>query len=171
MDAMQVAQAANEFMAVAATFPGDTMPHIMPVRLLESPVALEIWDAFHAGSQFGSAAAPDPPSTPCRPLTALSSSPRFVPGPFRASITPQAGTASVFDPEGAKAAFQPSPDENARPTTPPEIAKCVPLADSFQSLEDRVLPVRSARHRPRPLLKPLSKTSSQKKKKKNVHEN
>jgi hypothetical protein len=33
----------------------------------------------------------------------------------------------VVDPEGAKAAFQPPADENERPTTPPEIAKCVPL--------------------------------------------
>ena len=33
----------------------------------------------------------------------------------------------MVDPEGAKAAFQPAADENERPTTPPEIAKCVPL--------------------------------------------
>jgi hypothetical protein len=32
MDAMQVSQAANDFMTIAATFPGDTMPHITPVR-------------------------------------------------------------------------------------------------------------------------------------------
>ena len=28
---MQVSQAANDFMTIAATFPGDTMPHITPV--------------------------------------------------------------------------------------------------------------------------------------------
>ena len=33
----------------------------------------------------------------------------------------------MVDPEGAKAAFQPPADENERPATPLEIAKCVPL--------------------------------------------
>lgn len=56
---------------------------------------------------------------------------------------PKAGTASVVDPEGAKAAFQPAADENERPTTPPEIAKCVPLFSRF-------VPVRDARFTDRP---------------------
>ena len=47
------------------------------------------------------------------------------PPPSVKLTTHQAGTASVVDPEGAKAAFHPTSDENARPGTPPEIAKCV----------------------------------------------
>ena len=59
-------------------------------------------------------------TTTDRPLPPPASGPPF-------PRLPQAGTASVVDPEGAKAAFQPPADENERPTTPPEIAKCVPL--------------------------------------------
>ena len=43
----------------------------------------------------------------------------------------------MVDPEGAKAAFQPAADENERPTTPPEIAKCVPLFRRVSSDQSR----------------------------------
>ena len=108
-----------------SSFLGDTMPHILAVRAfpprrasLPAPTS-HFWHS-RAGDWDALAVTSDsahlPRTFPTHPYP-----------PPRPDHT-QAGASSTRDADGAKACIQPAFGvETQRPTTPPEIRKCVPL--------------------------------------------